>query len=156
MDPVDRKRLADLLESIEDIDRVWSDADLADIFAHLLATCISSLHPDLGSDLSSSDDTRTISTLLTESDPNLAYLQLLKNFAKANRIEHSDFLPKEVATGVYYLAIAAAIVRCGDRISLLDDDQLAEGLVWLRRQPWIDDAWRRHIQSLLAMMNRSV
>lgn len=80
---------------------------------------------------------RTFGQVLTGADPSLELLDMIRRFAKRCRTHGSDGIPEEVATVLYYAAIAAAKLRCRASISQLDDETLLFGLDWGLAQPWI-------------------
>src|SRR5579859_7563853 len=67
------------------------------------------------------------STLFTRADPPIEMLEYAKRLAKAVR-HRPDSPADKVATLLYYCAIATALVRCGRRITELDDAALAFGI----------------------------
>ena len=82
------------------------------------------------------------STLFTRADPPIELLEYAKRLAKAVR-HRPDSPADKIATVLYYCAIAAALVRCGRRITELDDAALAFGINWVLEQNWIDTPTRR-------------
>ena len=74
--------------------------------------------------------------------PPLPLLRLTKDFAKAADRPSDGPIPAEVATVLYYAAIVAALLRHGERISQLRDDELSAGVTWALEQPWLDGALR--------------
>ena len=82
----------------------------------------------------------TFGRILTSSEPSLEMLDAIRRFAKSSRKHGSAGLPEEVATVLYYAAIAAARLRHEASISKLSDDALLDGLEWARRQPWMVDS----------------
>ena len=81
-------------------------------------------------------------TLFTRADPPVELLEYTKRLAKS--VRHRQGTPADkVATVLYYCAIAAALVRCGRRITELDDAALAFGINWVLEQNWIDTPTRR-------------
>jgi DNA-directed RNA polymerase specialized sigma24 family protein len=85
----------------------------------------------------------SVGALLFGPDPALEMLELAKDWAKDNRTDPESPLPPEVATLVYYACIAAALARCGRRITRHDDAILEQGFRWGLGQPWADEATRR-------------
>jgi hypothetical protein len=77
--------------------------------------------------------------LLFAPHPPIELLDLVKQFAKANR-SHGDGPMQKIAGVLYYASILAARLRChgGQRISQLSDAELATGVGWALDQPWID------------------
>jgi hypothetical protein len=69
-------------------------------------------------------------------------LELTRRFAKACRSRTGAPLPDEIATVLYFASIVAAMLRCGRRISKLDDEALVHALDWALDQPWLDASMR--------------
>ena len=82
------------------------------------------------------------STLFTRADPPVEMLEYAKRLAKSVR-HRPDSPADKTSTVLYYCAIAAALVRCGRRITELDDAALAFGINWVLEQNWIDTPTRR-------------
>jgi hypothetical protein len=76
--------------------------------------------------------------LLHHPRPPLEMLRMTKRFAKAARHHPDSPLPPQVANVLYYASIAAALLRCGRRISELDDASLQKGLAWCTSRDWVD------------------
>jgi hypothetical protein len=81
---------------------------------------------------------RTFEELFHHPRPALELLRILKSFAKRSRGNPRSTLAPEVCLLLYYVAIALALVRHGQRITRLTEDELRNGLSWLTRQPWVD------------------
>lgn len=75
---------------------------------------------------------------------------MMKRFAKAMRNHPEAPIPAAVANICYYAAIAAAMVRGGQRISRLDNDTLRQGLNWSASQSWIDEPTRSLLREACA------
>lgn len=140
-------RLAGLMDLRLDAARPWVAAELGDILHHQLhaavAVDLAALDPTLAPKLRELAVARglvlsSFGDLLRHPQPPLELLGLVKEFAKANRHHPRSPLPAEVATVLYYAAIAAALVACGTRITRLSDARLCEGWHWVQAQPWID------------------
>jgi len=57
--------------------------------------------------------------------------------AAKSHIDHgASELPRDVATIIYYAAIASALTRCAERITTLTDDELRQGLRWVLACSW--------------------
>jgi hypothetical protein len=82
---------------------------------------------------------RSFGDLLRHPHPPLDLLQVTKDFAKRNRDSQESLIPPEIADALYFLAIAAALVKCGERITRLADVPLQNGFVWVEAQAWIDN-----------------
>ena len=80
---------------------------------------------------------RSARQLLENADPPLELLVALKNLSK---LRPKDLFPPEVALLLYFGSIAAALVRCGRRISKLRDTDLRNGFIWAIKQPWVPEA----------------
>lgn len=78
----------------------------------------------------------TFGRLFAHPQPPLVLLQQVKDFAKAHRDSPQSYYPRPLATLLYYASIAAALVRCGERITAMNDDQLREAFAWGLAQPW--------------------
>ena len=139
--------LSQLLACDEQPGATWSKSDLHAILRHQLeadvefdlthfggvarATLTSvATHQD-------SAEHQTFGQLLAAPDPPLEMLELVRRFAKRSRVQRSGDLPDEVATVLYYAAIAAARLRHGTSLSKLDDETLWDGLAWGLEQDWL-------------------
>ena len=81
---------------------------------------------------------KSFQDLFQHPQPPVELLQLVKDFAKICRAHPQGLLPHEVATVLYYLSIAAGIVRLQQRISTLPDERLQRGFDWAMAQGWVD------------------
>ena len=141
------KGLAALLNSGSTSARLWRTQELAAIFRHQLSAPVL---VDLGRfDVGTAAKLRgltesqglllkSFSELFRHPCPPVELLTLAKDFAKANMNHPESALPREIATAIYYLSIAAAWVRLGGRISKLPDADLRRGFSWVCSQDWID------------------
>lgn len=156
-------RLARVLQLYDEPQRKYSETELRDIFQYQMVQPVTADLSELGPLVAGqvrllADSQRLLlksfADLLNHPSPPLELLVLTKDFAKANREAAGSFLPKDVATVLYYAAIAVALVRCYKRITELKSDQLAQGLTWAVRRPWIDAPTReifdRALKSLSA------
>ena len=96
---------------------------------------------------------RTFGDLLHHRQPPLELLELTKRFAKDCRKHPDGSLPDEIATALYFLSIAAAIVKCGRRITGMDDQSLAYSLDWTLKQAWLDEPLGELLQAALAAVD---
>jgi hypothetical protein len=64
-------------------------------------------------------------------------------------------LPREIATALYYISIATALLRMDKRISQLPDADLQRGLRWAQEQKWLDDATKGLIAAALKKLSGS-
>jgi hypothetical protein len=144
-------RLSEILGIGSDTPRLWRPDELAAIFRHQMAAPVLF---DLGGlsgarvrqlkDLSEAKGLllKSFEDLFCHPAPPLELLKLTKDFAKLNRDHPESVLPPEIAAVMYYASIAAALVRCGVRITRLGDHALREGFTWAASQVWIDDTAR--------------
>lgn len=85
---------------------------------------------------------RSLEDLFFHPNPPVELLELAKQFAKACHEHPESPLPPDVATALYLTSIVVALVRCGRRITTLDDASLRSGIEWLISRNWIDDRLR--------------
>ncbi len=130
-------QLARLLAFHDQSDRFWEPPELAAILRHQLQ-----LRPgaDDIADAADSEEPAQPATqleLLCSDDPPVPLLLAMKEGAKASGQDPNAPLPEEVATALYFGAIAAALVRLDRRLTRLDNDGLAWGFQWAMEQPWM-------------------
>jgi hypothetical protein len=135
-------RLAEMMTLDATPPRLWSPEELGVILRHQLSV---PLALDLGDPSEHAANVpnaapmppTTFADLLRQVDPPVAMLRRVKRFAKARKSDPNGPLPQEVATVLYYTAIAAAL-RCHHRITVMDDTGLRSGFEWVLRQVWVD------------------
>jgi hypothetical protein len=96
---------------------------------------------------------RSFGELLHHRNPLPELLELAKEFAKECRTEVESPLPRALATVLYYASIAAALARCGRRITHHDDATLRQGFQWGCAQPWVDEATRELLREGLRTLD---
>ncbi len=137
--------LSELMTAGRDARPLWSVDELGAILEHQLN---SSLLFDLGAfsreaeaSLSGSRGAagtpETFGQLLLHPRPPPELLVFVKDFGRGHRTDPASPLPKEIATVLYYGAIAAALTRRGTKISQLGDADLLAGLKWCASRPWM-------------------
>ena len=143
------KSLAAFLAEGEDRARLWRPEELGAIFRHQMSAPVV---VDLGgTDPATAARLKALShaqgllltsfrDLLLHPIPPIELLTLTKDFAKSNMDQPDSVLPNDVAAVVYYLTIAAGIVRLNKRISRLGDVELKRGLEWAKSKPWVEPA----------------
>ena len=170
------------LSRIMDLDEyqepVWSSEDLAAMLRHQLSL---PLLDGVGK-LSPQDTARhrcrkleagmTLGELFADPAPPLRLLSLVKQFAKEgrkgvrNRLPErpegccaqtvpdpfSASLPGDLCLVLYYSAIVAARLRCGQRISELSHAALCRGLKWAVEQEWVGEPLGALLSEGLARM----
>ena len=141
--------------------RVWRPEELGAVFRHQMEAPVSvdlgAFGPGAAARLRILVEAnnlllRSFRDLFQHPAPPLELLELVKDFAKLNRDQRESVLPTEIATGLYFLSIAAALVRCSRRITALSDGELREGFAWALRQSWIDEAARGLLESARARL----
>ena len=143
--------LADLIDFGRE-EQLWTDEDLESILQHQLDTQIDfdltqfgdsrveNLRQQLGS--VEGPAILTFRDLLQHPSPTIELLDAARRFAKLCRSRAEGPLPDEIATVLYFASAVAAMDKCGQRISRLDDDGLRYALDWALEQPWLDDSLR--------------
>jgi hypothetical protein len=79
----------------------------------------------------------SVRALLECPRPDVEVLVAMKTLAKRRQ---RDLFPPEMALLLYYGSIAAAMVRCGQRITRLRDEDLRNGFTWAIKQPWVPES----------------
>ncbi len=161
LDAVQKSRankLAALLATGEERARLWRPDELAAIFRHQIST---PMLVDLGG-----GDSRTatrlqqiceaqglllksFADLFQHPSPPVELLEMVKDFAKANLDHPEGALPAEIASALYYICIAAALVRRDTRISKWPEADLRRGLAWTRVHSWVDAPTRELLAQAL-------
>lgn len=132
--------------------RVWRPQEIAAVFKHQMsapvAVDLDTLPSKLQEQLRFLSDAgglllKSFRDLFQHPSPPVELLVLVKDFAKMNLNQSASLLPNEVAAAVYYLSIAAALVRLNRRISALKDDELSTGFRLVLAQDWLDEPSRQ-------------
>jgi hypothetical protein len=90
----------------------------------------------LGGESVGSQEIRTARELLEHPGPPVELLWAVKELSKRRP---RDVFPPEIALLLYYGCIAAAMVRCGQRITKLPDDDLRNGFTWAIKEEWVPE-----------------
>jgi len=145
----DAPKLGKLIQMSDCWNVVWSKEDLAPMLHHQLESPIefdlSRLDPEMVNRLRLSTSAKglllkSFSELLHHPRPPLELLSLTKDFAKAARNHPESPLPHEIASVLYFACIGVALVRCGQKISELSDEQLLDAFTWVCEQSWVDES----------------
>ena len=97
---------------------------------------------------------KSLGDLLQHPHPPLELLVLAKAYARSN-LQHPDSaLPRDVALVLYFACIAAAMVRCGRRITQLGTESLSAGLAWAAGQAWVAEETRDLLQDAGTSLTR--
>jgi len=138
--------LAGLMDLRLDGQSLWKPEERGAILQHQLAAPLAldlgPLAPGhgeaRGAEAGAAPVLRTFGDLLFHPAPPVEWLESVKQFAKGCRSRPEGPLPDEIATVLYLMSIAAALVRCRRRITRQDDASLSYGLEWALDQPWVD------------------
>ncbi len=149
----DTTRLADLWDLDPSSQQLWQPDELGAILHHQLAA------PLVGAAASCSSDTSGVPAsageLLHHPNPPLAMLIQLKDFAKSNLERHDPSIPSNVAKVLYCAAIAAALVKCHERITQLSPQELQNTLAWASAQPWLESRLRRLLNAAIRILREA-
>jgi hypothetical protein len=137
-----------LLSLAGESDSEWLPEDLANLWRHKIRA---SLQMELTETLPEKSMGKfdpswpgTFEELVKHPSPPLELLKLVKNMAKARRVQVG--FPSDMATALYHAAIAVALARHGVRITELDDAALSSGFQWTIRLPWLDQSTRQIVE----------
>jgi len=107
---------------------IWPARQLAEMLGEPLAK--------FGGKLVAPAEIRTVRELLEHPNPPIELLVSVKDLSKRRP---KDLFPPEMALLLYYGSIAAAMVRCGQRISKLRDEDLRNGFSWAIKELWVPE-----------------
>jgi hypothetical protein len=122
-----------LLMGLDETQSLWSENEHSAMMRHLLESPIPG-------DPTSSGPGQTFSQLLFAHHPDAEHLRRVKEFAKSCRTNPHNGLPEDIATVLYYAAIAVARLRCKHPISQLSAVELRDGIEWSLARNWLPDA----------------
>ena len=91
----------------------------------------------------------TLKECLCGEATSLSSLEGLKEWANIQRASRSQALSSDIASALYYGAIAAALSRHGQKISGLNDQALLTGFRWVTSQSWLDEDVRTTVNSAI-------
>jgi hypothetical protein len=154
-------RLVNLMVRADDDSPPWRAEDLADMLAHQLQVPLMYDLQRVGAPSHLQADAlgrpepaiRNFGELLHHPAPPLALLVLTKNFAKSCDVQPGYCLPSEIATLLYFGAIAAALARIGQRITSMENRSIGEGVRWALAQTWIDGKTRALFEEAAVQLN---
>jgi len=132
-----------LLMGLDETQSPWSEDDHAAMMRHLLDSPIPGNPPE------SSATSQTFGRLLASHHPDVEHLRRVKEFAKSCRTNPNSDLPEDIATVLYYAAIAAARLRCSHAISQLSVAELHDGIEWALARSWLPDPLKPLFQATL-------
>ena len=158
------KALAKMLAIGQTEERIWQPQELDAILKHQLRAPIQfdleCLDPTLAGKLQTLCAAeglllRSFEDLFFHPNPPLELLELTKQFAKACRLHPDSPLPEEVSILLYFASIAVARMRCGRRITDLDDVSLRRSLQWLIEQSWLEENLRLLLVEALGHLDKT-
>jgi hypothetical protein len=156
------KELAELMSTSDESSPLWGADELAALFRHQMSAPVlvdlGSFDPRTATQLKTLAEAQglllsSFADLFNHATPPLPLLQLVKDFAKANMDHPESGLPREIATALYYISIAAALLRLDKRISQLPDADLQRGLRWAQEQRWLDEKTKALIAEALKKLS---
>lgn len=130
---------------------VFREDELAAILRHQLSTPVefdlASLDRTMAAKLRMLADghgllVRSFRDLLLHPHPPIELLRMTKQFAKSCHNHPDSPLPEPIASLLYFCSIVAALLRCRQRITAMDDATLARGVRSLLEQSWLDEGLR--------------
>lgn len=157
--------LAELIELDVQPRRVWRVDELGAILLHELSLPLSiglsqmtltAAEPAADPRDASEMRLLTLGTLLHHPQPPLEMLERVKDAAKAARHDPQSHLPEDVAAVLYGMAIAAALLRHGRRITSMSDWAARNYLEWACGREWLDAASRRLLSGALSGLSRDL
>lgn len=153
LDDASRDVLSRLLACDSGTASSWDDADLHAMLCHQLNADVEFdlthfggvARETLASSIAAGREQGlgTFGDLLMAPNPSLESLEMIRRFAKRFRTGPSGGLPEEIATVLYYAAIAAARARLGVSISKLTDAAMEDGLRWGCQLPWLTESLKQ-------------
>lgn len=143
----------------------WGREELGAILRHQLAAPVQfdlgNLSPRLAEGLRAISSgqgllVKSFADLLHHPHPPVELLELSKEFARAYWNHPASPLPREVAMLLYFASIAAALTRCRQRITSLDNQTLGRNFGWFLDQPWLDEPSRELFREALTVLDSPV
>ncbi|MCY2952415.1 MAG: hypothetical protein NTU53_10605 [Planctomycetota bacterium] len=154
LDKQDIKGLAEMLRVGTEESHFWTADELAVLLRHRLEMPadfdLEQLGPALAAQIrrgcaSKSRPIGSFGDLLFHPRPPVELLIMLRDYAAACYVHPDSPIPHAVAAVLYFASIAAALVRCEQRIAQVSKKVLRCNLSLLKKQPWVDT----RIKSLL-------
>lgn len=162
--------LAELIDLDVEPRRVWRRDELGALLLHELSLPVSvamgeltltcgersaGLRRPAGPAPADAEGTRlvTMGALLHHPASPLELIEQVKNAAKAARHDACGHLPEDVAAVLYSLAIAAALLVHGRRITSMSDGALRDHFAWALGREWLDPGSRRLLGQALVRLS---
>jgi len=159
------KSLAAFLAAGQERAHLWQPEELGAIFRHQMSAPmlvdLAGLDPAAAARLKMLSHAqglllKSFLDLFLHPVPPIELLTLSKDFAKSNMEQPDSSLPNEVAAVLYYVSIAAALVRLGRRISQLRDAELKRGLEWAKGKAWVEPRLQHLLEEALQKLAQAV
>ncbi len=153
--------LAELLNTDQASEALWSTWELADILRHqldvplergMLSLACTDVSQITALRLTAVPPITTMRSLLEHPSPPLALLEAVKDFAKECRNHPDRGLPAKLSTAIYLACIARSATVSKSVISTLERSDLLDGLHWLQEQPWADPCVRDPASALIQLL----
>jgi hypothetical protein len=158
---LDPRAMSTLLELGQSRRDEWLPSELAAMLKHQVAVPLQLGLGTLSAEVVHELRESGVAPLLTLGEltrlphPPVRVLRLVKRFAKMCRADKDNALPGEIVMFLYFISIALALVRDGQRISDLPDDRLRRGLRWLRKMSWLDGETQAIVNDALRSLEQS-
>jgi hypothetical protein len=142
----------------------WAEHELASVFAHQLSIRLNDLFADMPTvpAMNFLDNARqltppitTLGELLVHQHPPVDLLRAVKELARSSTSGRTTVVSSDVASVIYFAAIASALVHCGKRITRSDNKTLLEGFRVARGRPWLTEPVARLFQAAAEQLGRS-
>lgn len=161
LDETNARELARLLDIQSSREGTWQSAELGELFRDCLGTSVGDYlrPPAAGAPADFADDSPSehaavslpLGELFHIADPPLGLLIAVKRRARRLMSPDASDLPAEIHRVVYFAAIAAALVRHGERISKSAPDVLKTGFEQVAQPPsedWLRELFQRAYHAL--------
>jgi hypothetical protein len=140
-----------LAQLLKDDGELFSESEFGEMLEHLLASPLTFDMPALDQRLAGvlsglqPKGRKTFATfgdVFTRENPPVELFLLIKDFAKASLSSADAPLPQSIANVLYFASIAGAEVRCGVRITKLDEGVAKQGFKWVASRKWVKGVLR--------------
>jgi hypothetical protein len=139
--------VANLFHLDADQDSVWEPLDLERLLRRLLNAPVAEAlrgFSQIGT------QSTTLAAVFTEPGPSLEMFTAIKEWSRRSTRAPEPPLPSDIASLLYFAAIAAAHLRHGQWISKLDPALLRQGIEMLLAKPWLGEPFRGLFQEFIA------
>jgi len=151
--------VAQMLGFDPDVESLWRPDELKDLLNHQLAQRLSELDLNLSRDEKRGVWSRasiapldTLGEAFNHPSPGVELLIAVKNYGRQRVHRPQATLPQEIASVVYFAAIATALARHGARISSSDDGLLRWGMQRVLENDWLTAPLRELFEDALSRL----